>query len=510
MVVIAIPALIAFFLVVQPPLPDRHPPAAGRHRSGQGGAACDEHGRPLRRRPRSGHEARRLVRARDRRHRLPPGLGRGRPPPGGSARALVGLHRRRDADRAARGGRSDRPTRCSTTSGRCRAASRTSSRSSSPSCFERPSLVSAVARKRTTFSLKLRLLSEPGIVVTNVPLVSQRRRAAAEARCRAACSSRRSTPRRSAPSTTRGRSASRTRRPSSSRSTRTRRSESSETGSARALGLPLEIVEAPFRDLGDPLRGYLRELTADPDVAVSVVMPELVFNGVAQAPAQPARALHQAAAPLRAARPPVQRPLPPAVRILVAFDGSDASRRALVHAAELVGRGGSLDVINVIGAQPVSARIDALGDGAAAAASGRLLREARAAPRRVGSPDDARGGRRGSDQRDPHGRRAERSRRDRRRPRHRVAAADRRLRQRDGSSAARPATFSSCRVASSRWKPRSASSASPRSSSSSTSSSSSRSRRSRACSRPTRPGAGCFAVCSCSPRSGGRGRPTPG
>jgi nucleotide-binding universal stress UspA family protein len=51
------------------------------------------------------------------------------------------------------------------------------------------------------------------------------------------------------------------------------------------------------------------------------------------------------------------------MRILVGFDGSDASRRALVHAAELVGRGGSLDVINVIGAQPVSSRIDGLGDG---------------------------------------------------------------------------------------------------------------------------------------------------
>ena len=51
------------------------------------------------------------------------------------------------------------------------------------------------------------------------------------------------------------------------------------------------------------------------------------------------------------------------MRILVGFDGSEASRRALVHAAELVGRGGSLDVINVIGAQPVSARIDGLGDG---------------------------------------------------------------------------------------------------------------------------------------------------
>jgi nucleotide-binding universal stress UspA family protein len=51
------------------------------------------------------------------------------------------------------------------------------------------------------------------------------------------------------------------------------------------------------------------------------------------------------------------------MRILVGFDGSDASKRALVHAAELVGRGGSLDVINVIGSQPVSARVGSLVDG---------------------------------------------------------------------------------------------------------------------------------------------------
>jgi hypothetical protein len=46
-----------------------------------------------------------------------------------------------------------------------------------------------------------------------------------------------------------------------------------------APGLPLEILEAPFRDLGDPLLTYLRGLTDDPETAVSVVMPELVFNG---------------------------------------------------------------------------------------------------------------------------------------------------------------------------------------------------------------------------------------
>jgi len=51
------------------------------------------------------------------------------------------------------------------------------------------------------------------------------------------------------------------------------------------------------------------------------------------------------------------------MRILVGFDGSDASKRALDHAAELVGRGGNLDVINVIGSQPVSARVGSLLDG---------------------------------------------------------------------------------------------------------------------------------------------------
>ena len=51
------------------------------------------------------------------------------------------------------------------------------------------------------------------------------------------------------------------------------------------------------------------------------------------------------------------------MRVLVGFDGSDTSRRALVHAAELVGRGGCLDVINVIGSQPVSARVGSLVDG---------------------------------------------------------------------------------------------------------------------------------------------------
>ena len=51
-----------------------------------------------------------------------------------------------------------------------------------------------------------------------------------------------------------------------------------ELGSCRHE-LPLEIVEAPFRDIGDPLLRYIREITADPEVAASVIMPELVFSG---------------------------------------------------------------------------------------------------------------------------------------------------------------------------------------------------------------------------------------
>ncbi|HEY4411603.1 MAG TPA: APC family permease [Gaiellaceae bacterium] len=43
--------------------------------------------------------------------------------------------------------------------------------------------------------------------------------------------------------------------------------------------LPLEVPEAPYRDIGGPLLDYLRELTADEETAVLVVMPEIVTRG---------------------------------------------------------------------------------------------------------------------------------------------------------------------------------------------------------------------------------------
>jgi hypothetical protein len=39
------------------------------------------------------------------------------------------------------------------------------------------------------------------------------------------------------------------------------------------------VDEAPYRDLGGPLLGHLRELTAGGDTTVLVLMPEVVVHG---------------------------------------------------------------------------------------------------------------------------------------------------------------------------------------------------------------------------------------
>ena len=49
-------------------------------------------------------------------------------------------------------------------------------------------------------------------------------------------------------------------------------------------------------------------------------------------------------------------------RVMVAYDGSPAARRALVHAADIVGRTGSVDVVNVIPAQSVGSRLETVSD----------------------------------------------------------------------------------------------------------------------------------------------------
>ena len=148
-----------------------------------------------------------------------------------------------------------------------------------PEQFERPSLLSAVLRRRTTFSLKVRLLSEPGIVITNVPVVSGGSESPVPKRAlgRVLVSEVHA-------SSLRAVNYARTLGLPDTKavyfafdSEDARRVE--RDWHREGIDVPLEVVEAPFRDLGDPLLAYLRGLTADPDVAVSVLMPELVFNG---------------------------------------------------------------------------------------------------------------------------------------------------------------------------------------------------------------------------------------
>jgi hypothetical protein len=55
-------------------------------------------------------------------------------------------------------------------------------------------------------------------------------------------------------------------------------------GLRRLRGAPITI-SSPFRDIGDPLLSYLREITADPEAVAVVIMPELIFSG-------PQRLLH--------------------------------------------------------------------------------------------------------------------------------------------------------------------------------------------------------------------------
>ena len=148
-----------------------------------------------------------------------------------------------------------------------------------PELFRSPSFISAVLR-RSTFSLKLGLLREPGVVVTDVPKLASAGGNWTEPR-RAACV---------VPVSTMN--------AASLRALLYARSlgfadttavyfsfEEDDASSMRRAwqrfptGLPLEVIEAPYRDLGRPLLTYLREITSDPEAVAVVVMPELIVRG---------------------------------------------------------------------------------------------------------------------------------------------------------------------------------------------------------------------------------------
>lgn len=144
-----------------------------------------------------------------------------------------------------------------------------------PELFQRASMLEAL-RRPSSLQLKLRLLHEPGVVITDVPLVAGERPLAERMAARILVSG------------VHG---------ASLRALAFARSlelgdvravffafDGDEARSIRgdweryAIDIPLDVVEAPFRDLADPLRTYLRQLTADDTLAL-VVMPELVVHG---------------------------------------------------------------------------------------------------------------------------------------------------------------------------------------------------------------------------------------
>ena len=151
-----------------------------------------------------------------------------------------------------------------------------------PEQFKRQSLLSAAGR--TSFRLKLRLISEPGVVVTDVPVVTARRRP--EER----------TPRNVVVRVLLANvhaGAMRALSYAESLGIEDVRAVSFAFDEAEAerfrsewqragMTMPLDLSQAPYRDIGTPLRAYVRNLTADPDTVVNIVMPEMVVRGWAR------------------------------------------------------------------------------------------------------------------------------------------------------------------------------------------------------------------------------------
>ena len=146
-----------------------------------------------------------------------------------------------------------------------------------PELFRKRSLLEQI-RGRTALRLKLRLLYEPGVVITDVPVVADANETPpTRPVVRVLVSGVHA-------ATLRAMNYARTLGdadvravffafgPEESASIR-------RDWAAAHVSMPLEVIEAPYRDLGHPLRSYLRELTADPDAVVNVIMPELVVRG---------------------------------------------------------------------------------------------------------------------------------------------------------------------------------------------------------------------------------------
>jgi hypothetical protein len=145
-----------------------------------------------------------------------------------------------------------------------------------PELFRAPSLVEQ-ARHPFEFLVKLRLLAEPGVVIADVPAVEGRDASRGKLVARVLVA---------------GVNAASMRAVNYARTLDIEDTRAVhfafDADDARAVRrewnehaprIPLEVDEAPYRDIGKPLVQYLRDLTADGETTVLVVMPELVARG---------------------------------------------------------------------------------------------------------------------------------------------------------------------------------------------------------------------------------------
>jgi len=149
-----------------------------------------------------------------------------------------------------------------------------------PELFRSPSLLAAVMR-RSTFKLKLGLLREPDIAVTDVPRLADEPGAAFVEPSHATCV---------VPVADVHAASLRAvlyARSLGFKETRAVSFAFDQDDASRIerdwqrfpTGVELEVVEAPYRDVGRPLLAYLRRITGDPESIAVVVMPELVARG---------------------------------------------------------------------------------------------------------------------------------------------------------------------------------------------------------------------------------------
>jgi amino acid transporter len=154
-----------------------------------------------------------------------------------------------------------------------------------PEMFRRRSLWHAI-RHPVTFALKVRLLREPGVVVSDVPVL-------AEEGAPAVMGGRALVPKRTVAfvlvaavhdATLRAVRYARSLQAAETRAVYVSLEPEEEVEplldewADTGVDIPLDVVQAPFRDLGEPLLEEIRRATAEPGTVAAVVMPEYLVT----------------------------------------------------------------------------------------------------------------------------------------------------------------------------------------------------------------------------------------